>query len=89
MTRIDPNRPCPVCGTPMLVCKDTIEGTTCESYKDCPNNCYHYAFSYGSTEVVVLGEEFGGHYTDTPDEFRERHQDVTRAIKKAKENRKP
>lgn len=75
---------CPVCYRKMSTERDCIEGTVCEESIICPNGCYRYEFAYGSTQVFVGEEEFDGHYTDTPDEFRERQNAIKTAIQKAK-----
>jgi hypothetical protein len=47
---------CPVC---FAVCKEDIAqvdytGPICEHFVVCPNNCYDYAYAYGTSVVAVV-----------------------------------
>lgn len=72
---------CPVCDRPMTVTRSLLdEGTVAESAEECPNGCYTYDYSYGSTVIRVGRREFFGHYAETVDEFRERQIRVKLAV---------
>lgn len=65
---------CPICGCRLKDgYRDYIsEGTLCESYSNCPNGCWDYAYAYGNTDytITIRGHQIRmGHcWSQTPQE---------------------
>jgi hypothetical protein len=72
---------CPVCYTPLI--QDHIgyaEYALSEEQTHCPNGCYDYQFSYGSSEVFITIRghhiNFGWSYLDNDSRPRDKALDI-------------
>ncbi len=69
---------CPICKKVMDFDHSVIEGGfTAEDHIACPNGCYEYHYTYGSTQYVVGMTILGFYYSDSE----ERKKRVARQIR--------
>ncbi|MFW6017067.1 MAG: hypothetical protein ACOCRK_11565 [bacterium] len=76
---------CPICGEELSWDIDTINGSTCEEYEECPNSHYSYEFAYGSTRYYIGESVVSYNYLDSKKSKETLLKIIKESIKKEKE----
>ncbi|MDF2534332.1 MAG: hypothetical protein K0R18_489 [Bacillales bacterium] len=80
-------RDCPICGSKLHYNIYSDEyGRTEESHEKCVNGCYSEDYAYGTTKILIFGEEFYEHYDFNKEQCFDVSNKIEDTIKYWKEN---